>query len=75
MSDANLMDADCIHGETWWDCKTCDDELMALPDEYWDSLLADETAAARADVQWELSDEEDRELFDDYCDQPDPRRY
>lgn len=24
MTDANLMDADCIHGNTWWECPECD---------------------------------------------------
>ncbi len=23
MTDSNLMEADCIHGMTWYDCKTC----------------------------------------------------
>lgn len=23
MTDANLMDADCIHGVVWWDCAEC----------------------------------------------------
>lgn len=25
MTDANLMDADCIHGNTWWECPTCEE--------------------------------------------------
>lgn len=24
MTDANLMDADCIHGNTWWECDICE---------------------------------------------------
>lgn len=24
MTDANLMDADCVHGNTWWECPECD---------------------------------------------------
>jgi hypothetical protein len=27
VTDANLMDADCIHGTAWWDCTECWDEL------------------------------------------------
>ena len=23
MTDASLMDADCIHGVTWWECRKC----------------------------------------------------
>jgi hypothetical protein len=23
MTDANLMDADCVHGVTWYDCSEC----------------------------------------------------
>lgn len=28
MTDASLMDADCIHGNTWWECQTCWDEVI-----------------------------------------------
>lgn len=24
MTDANLMDAKCIHGNTWWECTDCE---------------------------------------------------
>lgn len=24
MTDANLMDADCIHGVVWWECQECE---------------------------------------------------
>jgi hypothetical protein len=24
MTDANLMDADCVHGIAWYDCKECE---------------------------------------------------
>ena len=30
MTDANLMDADCIHGNVWWECPICDNELGAM---------------------------------------------
>lgn len=26
MTDAHLMDADCIHGNPWWACPVCDEE-------------------------------------------------
>jgi hypothetical protein len=26
VTDIALMDADCIHGLTWWDCPTCADD-------------------------------------------------
>lgn len=28
MTDAYLMDAECIHGEVWYECKTCEKELI-----------------------------------------------
>lgn len=28
MTDLSLMEADCTHGRTWYDCPECD-ELMA----------------------------------------------
>lgn len=32
VTDANLMDADCIHGVTWYDCKECGQgEVYAIP--------------------------------------------
>lgn len=31
MTDANLMDADCIHGNTWWGCPECDAEMASDP--------------------------------------------
>lgn len=27
MTDAYLMEADCIHGTTWYECKTCEKEM------------------------------------------------
>lgn len=24
MTDANLMDADCLHGNVWYECEICD---------------------------------------------------
>jgi hypothetical protein len=27
MTDADLMDANCPHGETWWMCKECEREM------------------------------------------------
>jgi len=37
MTDARLMDADCIHGIVWWSCKDCCDYLgepvRSTPDE------------------------------------------
>jgi hypothetical protein len=30
MTDADLMDAECIHGNTWWECPTCGEEVAAL---------------------------------------------
>lgn len=27
MTDSNLMDANCIHGLTWWECDDCDNLL------------------------------------------------
>lgn len=27
MTDANLMDADCIHGNVWYDCTVCKQDL------------------------------------------------
>lgn len=32
MTDAHLMDADCVHGVTWWECETCGRELGELLD-------------------------------------------
>jgi phage shock protein A len=29
MTDAALMDAECIHGWVWWDCSTCSAEMSA----------------------------------------------
>ena len=32
MTDAYLMDADCIHGKTWWECDECEEaERADLP--------------------------------------------
>lgn len=31
MSDGYLMDADCIHGNTWWECPACDALMAADP--------------------------------------------
>lgn len=28
MTDAHLMDADCIHGYVWWGCQICEDEAQ-----------------------------------------------
>jgi len=27
MTDANLMEADCIHGVVWYECKQCEEEM------------------------------------------------
>lgn len=29
MTDANLMDADCLHGVVWYECKQCEEEDRA----------------------------------------------
>lgn len=34
MTDANLMDAECIHGNVWYDCHECEKETQ----EYFGSL-------------------------------------
>jgi len=31
VTDAHLMDADCIHGKTWWECDECEALLQADP--------------------------------------------
>jgi hypothetical protein len=31
MTDANLMDADCIHGVTWWECDQCEQPAEPPP--------------------------------------------
>lgn len=30
MTDSNLMDANCIHGEVWYECKTCEKEMNEI---------------------------------------------
>ena len=30
MTDANLMDANCVHGVVWYECNTCDQNKTAL---------------------------------------------
>jgi hypothetical protein len=30
VTDAWLMEADCIHGVAWYDCATCGEELAAM---------------------------------------------
>ena len=34
MTDAHLMDADCIHGNTWWECVECWADCPEIPDEW-----------------------------------------
>ena len=29
MTDANLMDAHCIHDKVWWECEICAEEIEA----------------------------------------------
>jgi hypothetical protein len=33
MTDANLMDANCIHGEVWYECKKCEADMNAFMEE------------------------------------------
>lgn len=33
MTDADLVDADCIHGNTWWECPDCAKDYPPAPDE------------------------------------------
>jgi hypothetical protein len=46
MTDANLMDADCIHGVVWYECKQCEEEMQkelaqkAFPDHHPNTALA-----------------------------------
>jgi hypothetical protein len=30
LTDAHLMDAKCIHGNIWYECTTCGDEVAEL---------------------------------------------
>jgi hypothetical protein len=30
MTDANLMDANCVHGEVWYECQACEAEMQAF---------------------------------------------
>jgi hypothetical protein len=32
VTDANLMDADCVHGETWYECKRCEQGVGVRPE-------------------------------------------
>ena len=29
MTDANLMDGECVHGKIWYECNTCDQNKTA----------------------------------------------
>lgn len=51
MTDANLMDADCIHGVTWWECKECAAlTFYADPESYFAiAILADRPSGPFAD--------------------------
>jgi len=42
MTDANLMDADCVHEVTWWECPLCQAEI----DEYFDRLKETDNESA-----------------------------
>lgn len=38
MTDANLMEADCTHGITWYDCKECGAEIGDIMEEHMSAL-------------------------------------
>jgi hypothetical protein len=49
MTDADLMDANCTHGLTWWECKECEREDLAMIER-----------EARAAILASITDEGDR---------------
>lgn len=34
MTDAHLMDADCVHGRTWWECEVCASDAPAEDEQH-----------------------------------------
>ena len=41
MTDANLMEANCIHGNVWYECNTCGNEIAEILDPTVDNSIAE----------------------------------
>lgn len=69
MTDANLMDADCVHGITWYDCAVCTQPHRRTWDAIWEdvaSQVASRSLCSLAQVGAVITDQTNRVVATGY---------